>query len=46
MSDSAFAYFTDKGIYGADLTGRGWFCGLAARRPWPRCTPAAHRARR
>lgn len=27
ISDSAFAYFTDKGIYGADLTGAGWFAG-------------------
>ena len=27
MSDSAFAYLTDKGIYGADLTGAGWFVG-------------------
>ncbi|MEY2478169.1 MAG: diguanylate cyclase [Actinomycetota bacterium] len=27
VSDSAFAYFTDKGVYGADLTGVGWFAG-------------------
>ena len=27
ISDSAFAYLTDKGIYGADLTGAGWFVG-------------------
>ena len=27
ISDSAFAWFTDKGIYGADLTGAGWFAG-------------------
>ena len=27
ISDSAFAYLTDKGIYGTDLTGAGWFAG-------------------
>jgi diguanylate cyclase (GGDEF)-like protein len=27
VSDSAFAYLTDKGTYGIDLTGAGWFVG-------------------
>ncbi len=47
VSDSAFAYFTDKGIYGADLTGAGWFAGwllvgLAALHP-AATTPAGER---
>jgi diguanylate cyclase (GGDEF)-like protein len=45
VSDSAFAYFTDKGIYGADLTGAGWFVGwllvaLAALHPAATAPPA------
>ena len=45
VSDSAFAYLTDKGIYGADLTGAGWFAGwllvgLAAVHPAATTRPA------